>query len=167
MQNNPTRGIIDEMESVNNDVGGDDQIPSPVTKKKSDDDSLIEVLKKSILLRENHDMKQEFDADRLFMLSLLDDFRKIPEHRKLSTKMELLDIIKRAQNLTLEINNQSYSHSVPRILAVNPYSHKYGPEASNNIGQCHHEYSTQQNYGPGASSSGNHCHALATLISNN
>jgi len=80
-------------------------------------------------------MKQEFDADRLFMLSILEGFRKIPEDRKLFTKMELLDVIKRTQTLRLEINSQSYSHSMP-------YIHRYEQEASSNIGQYHHEHST-------------------------
>jgi len=77
------------------------------------------------------------------MLSLLDDFRKIPEDRRLSTKMKLMDVIKRAQTLRVEINDQSYSNSVP-------YIHRYGPEASSNIGQNHHEHSVLPNYGPGA-----------------
>lgn len=129
MQNNQTQASIDETEVVSNDEGGDVQIRPPVAKKKkkSDDDSLIEVLKESISLRKNREMKQESDADRLFMLSLLEDFRKIPEDRRLSTKMELLDVIKRAQTLRPEINNQSYFHSVP-------YIHRYKFEAP---GQCY------------------------------
>lgn len=182
MQHNQTQASIDETEVVSNDEGGDVQIRSPVIKKKkkSDDDSLIEVLKESIALRENREMKKECDADRLFMLSLLEDFKKIPDDRRLSTKMELLDVIKRAQTLRLEINNQSYSHNVP-------YIHRYGPEASSNIGQYHHEhsvlpnygpgafrsrqypngYSTQQNYGPGASSSGQNRSVFTMPISDN
>ncbi|KAL4111820.1 hypothetical protein QTP88_015705 [Uroleucon formosanum] len=182
VQKNQTQASIDETEVVSNDEGGNVQIRSLIAKnkKKSDDDSLIEVLKESISLRENRERKQECDSDRLFMLSLLDDFRKIPEDRRLPTKMELLDVIKRAQPLRLEINNQSYSHSVP-------YIHRYGPEASSNIGQYPHEhsvlpnygpgafrskqyhsgYSTQQNYGSGASSSGQNRSVFFTPISDN
>ncbi|KAL1488181.1 hypothetical protein ABEB36_015139 [Hypothenemus hampei] len=47
-------------------------------------------------LREERERKQESDSDRLFMLSLLEDFKNIPKHRKLSTRMELIDVIKRA-----------------------------------------------------------------------
>jgi len=186
VQNNQTQASIDETEVISNDEGGNVQIRSPVSKKKkkSDDDSLIEVLKESISLRENRERKQECDSDRLFMLSLLDDFRKIPEDRRLSTKMELMDVIKRAQTIRVEINDQSYSHSVP-------YIHRYGPEASSNIGQYHHEhsvlpnygpgafrsrqyhgynttgYSAQPNHGPGASSSGQNRSVFATPISDN
>lgn len=130
MQNNQTQASIDETEVVSNDESGDVQICSPVAKKKKksdDDSSLIEVFKEGISLRENREMKQESDADRLFMLFILKDFRKIPVDRRLFTKMELLDVIKRAQTLRPEINNQSYSHSVP-------YIHRYGLEASSNIG---------------------------------
>jgi len=74
VQNNQTQASIDEMEVVSNDEGGNVQIRSPVAKKKkkSEDDSLIEVLKESISLRENRERKQECDSDRLVMLSLLD-----------------------------------------------------------------------------------------------
>lgn len=101
MQNNQTQASIDETEVISNDEGGNVQIRSPVSKKKkkSDDDSLIEVLKQSISLRENRERKLECDSDRLFMLSLLDDFRKIPEDRRLSTKMELMDVIKERKPL--------------------------------------------------------------------
>lgn len=122
VQNNQTEASIDEMEVVSNDGDGDVLIGSPVAKKKkkSNDDSLIEVLKESISLREKREMKQECDADRLFMLSLLEDFKKIPEDRRLSTKMELMGVIKRAQTpLRLEINNQSYSQSVPYVHRYN------------------------------------------------
>lgn len=74
--------------------------------------------------------------------------------------MELLDVIKRAQTLRPEINNQSYSHSVP-------YIHRYGQEASSNIGQYHHEHSVLPNYGPGASSSGQNRHVFAMSVSDN
>jgi hypothetical protein len=50
VQNNQTQASIDETEVISNDEGGNVQIRSPVfkKKKKSDDDSLIEVLKQSI-----------------------------------------------------------------------------------------------------------------------
>lgn len=71
----------------------------PVYKKKksSDDENLVQVLRESIAMREERERQQESDSDRLFMLSLLDDFKNIPRYRKLSTKMELIEVIKRAQ----------------------------------------------------------------------
>lgn len=68
-----------------------------VNKKTSDNDNLAQVLRESIAIRDERERKQESDSDRLFMLSLLDDFKNILKHRKLSTKMELIDVIKRAQ----------------------------------------------------------------------
>lgn len=81
---------------------GSNQGERPVSKKKktSDDDNLVQVLRESIVMREERERQQESDSDRLFILSLLDDFKYIPRHRKLSTKIELIEVIKRAQMVT-------------------------------------------------------------------
>ncbi|XP_049782598.1 uncharacterized protein LOC126184267 [Schistocerca cancellata] len=54
-----------------------------VKKQKSNDDGLIDVLQQSIALREERERNQESDSDRLFLISLLEDMKKIPEQRKL------------------------------------------------------------------------------------
>ncbi|CAG5023386.1 unnamed protein product [Parnassius apollo] len=79
--------------------------PVSKNKKTCDDENLVQVLKESIAIREERERKQESDSDRLFMLSLLEDFKNIPKHRKLSTRMELIDVIKRAQMPFMEIPN--------------------------------------------------------------
>lgn len=55
------------------------------------------------------------------MLSLLEDFRKIPEHRKLSTKIELMNVINNEQMLTQDIYNQDVTEN----LAAGPCSHRF------------------------------------------
>lgn len=167
--NSATRAIIDETDTVeSNDKGGNVQIRSPVTKKKkkTDDDSLVEVLTQSTTIREDRDKKHESNSDRLFMLSLLEDFRRIPDHRRLSTKIELMNVIKRAQMLTAEIHNQCSCHCVSETSAAGPhYNHKYGPECSYS-GQYHHGYSAQPNNGLGACSSGQNRRVYSTTVSN-
>lgn len=41
---------------------------------------------------------EEYDCDKLFLLSALEDFKRVPETRKMILKMELLEAIRRAQN---------------------------------------------------------------------
>lgn len=65
-------------------------------KKTSDDENLHQVLRENIAIREERERKQKSDS-RLLMLSLLEDFKNIPKHRKLCTKMELIEVIQRAQ----------------------------------------------------------------------
>lgn len=56
---------------------------------------------------------KEMDSDKLFLLSLLDDFQRIPEKHKMHAKCEILNII----NKTLE-------RSVPRGF-TGTYGHNY------------------------------------------
>lgn len=74
----------------------------PRSKKKKEDNNLekedlVSVLKESINSRTQRESFLE-DEDRLFMLSLVKDFKKIPESAKLTTKMEIINLIHRAQN---------------------------------------------------------------------
>ncbi|GBP44038.1 hypothetical protein EVAR_85192_1 [Eumeta japonica] len=144
----------------------------PVSKKKktSDDDNLVQVLRESIVMREERERQQESDSDRLFILSLLDDFKNIPRHRKLSTKMELIEVIKRAQ---METHDSEFSPFRQRYVDYEPgtsaarsyrpqisfsgqyrqgqgYSTEYGPETTSS-GQYRYGYSTHSNYRPEAS----------------
>lgn len=82
--------------SETNANSGSTQSERPVSKKKktTDDDNLVKVLRESIVMREERERQKESDSDRLILLSLLNDFKNIPRHRKLSTKMELIVVIK-------------------------------------------------------------------------
>lgn len=75
----------------------------PRSKKKKEDNNfekedLVSVLKESINSRIQRESVLEDDNDRLFMLSLVKDFKKIPESAKLTTKMEIINLIHRAQS---------------------------------------------------------------------
>ncbi|KAL1509956.1 hypothetical protein ABEB36_004620 [Hypothenemus hampei] len=56
-------------------------------------------------MREERERRLECDSDRLFLLSLLPDFKKIPEYRRLSIKMEPIRVIKRNQELAIPFNH--------------------------------------------------------------
>lgn len=102
------------------------------------------------------------------MLLLLQDFRKIPEHRRLTTKMELIDVIKKAQIVSTQTQHsefgpfrQGYSDYEP--VRAGPCSRtyystrpNYAPEASSSR-QYHHEYTTQLNNGSENSGSRHGC----------
>ncbi|CAG5005812.1 unnamed protein product [Parnassius apollo] len=154
----------------------------PVSKKKKtcDDENLVQVLKESIAIREERERKQESDSDRLFMLSLLEDFKNIPKHRKLSTRMELIDVIKRAQMPFMETYNSEFGvfrqghvdyepgTSTARLFrpetsVSEQYRHGYSTEyepGNSSSRQYRHEYSTE--YRPEISSSGQYRHGYST-----
>lgn len=171
---NETQNSMDETRTAETNVNsGSTQGERPVSKKKktSDDDNLVQVLRESIVMREEREREQESDSDRLFMLSLLDDFFKnIPRHRKLSTKMELIEVIKRA---LMETHDSEFSPFRQRYVDYEPgtsaarsyrpqtsfsrqyrqgqgYSTEYGPETTSS-GQYRYGYSTHSNYRPEAS----------------
>lgn len=65
-------------------------------KKKPSDDGTRELLKtlnKCIDTRKNNADILERDEDRMFLLSLLSSFRKIPEHKKPAAKIQLITMI--------------------------------------------------------------------------
>lgn len=105
---NETQNSMEETRTAEtNTNSGSTQGERSVSKKKktSDDDNLVQVLRESIVMREERERQQESDSDRLFILSLLDDFKCIPRHRKLSTKMELIEVIKKELKWKLTIQN--------------------------------------------------------------
>lgn len=76
-----------------------------------------------LLSRQRQENDSNEDGDKLFCLSLYKELKKIPEHNRLKTKIELLEVIQRAHNLyyaTPSIADQSQmqysdslSHSQP------------------------------------------------------
>lgn len=56
------------------------------------------------------------DDDKLFCL-LYSELKKVPENQRLTTKIELLNVIKEAQNyhqsLSLQTNQHRYMYSIP------------------------------------------------------
>lgn len=62
------------------------------------DKQFVDILNKSILLREQALSKNEEDEDKLFCLSLYKELKKVPEHGRIMTKIKLLETIQKAQN---------------------------------------------------------------------
>ena len=68
-------------------------------KKHDDDDSLediFRVLKSSVQAREEREKNQENDDDRMFLLSLLNPMKKVPENMKLEVRSQIIQIIAKA-----------------------------------------------------------------------
>ncbi|XP_047103517.1 uncharacterized protein LOC124722389 [Schistocerca piceifrons] len=107
---NRTQDSLDETDVAESNYGGCGvHSLLPKKKQKNNDERLIAVLQQSIELREERERNQESDSDRLFLLSLLEDMKKISEQRKLTIKMEITEVKKRAQMLPLRTHHQGYS----------------------------------------------------------
>lgn len=72
----------------------------PAKKSKAKDEvgiQLIKILKDSAEERRKHDSAVEADEDRLFLLSLVSDMKRVPQHLKLSVKRKLMTVIEEHQ----------------------------------------------------------------------
>jgi len=78
-----------------------------------EDAAIIEVLKHSIKNREEREKNLEDDDDRLFLLSLLNPLKKVPEARKLQVRAELMQVV---------ISNSSHSTNYNPLFASYPYN---------------------------------------------
>lgn len=63
-------------------------------KPQNSEDELIEKLTKRVNKKINDD-EEERDEDRLFLLSLCKDFKRIPDHLKLEAKADFINTIKK------------------------------------------------------------------------
>lgn len=81
-------------------------------KRKPQDDvgqQLIKVLKDSAEDRRKRENDVLLDEDKLFMLSLVNDFKKVPDELKLSVKRQFLNILEQNQpRKTSDINTRQY-----------------------------------------------------------
>lgn len=64
----------------------------------SRDDQMLSVLTSALQAREAREKQADSDEDRLFLLSLLPELKKIPDSEKLSTKMDIMKVIQQKQN---------------------------------------------------------------------
>lgn len=79
-------------------------------KRKASDDigkQLVNVLKESANERRQHERETLEDQDRLFLMSLVKDFKSIPQHRKLAAKRQILLVIEQHQSGDL---NNTHCH---------------------------------------------------------
>lgn len=58
----------------------------------SEDDKFIEALNKSIESREKTETSDQ-DEDRLFMLSLVNTLKRVPQQKKMATKIKIMSIL--------------------------------------------------------------------------
>ncbi|KAG8267542.1 hypothetical protein J6590_049198 [Homalodisca vitripennis] len=82
-----------------------------VKNRKATDDigkQLVNVLKESANERRQHEKETLEDPDRLFLMSLIKDFKNIPQHRKFSAKRQILLVIE--QNQSGDFNNMGHCH---------------------------------------------------------
>jgi hypothetical protein len=92
------------------------------------DMEIVSVLKRSIEMREERE--RDIDGDKMFFLSLLDEFKKVPDHLKMATKMEILKTIH---------NGQSFSRPPAPI-----HSAQFSNSQWNNSQQPNHSSTFQQ-----------------------
>ncbi|XP_047021229.1 uncharacterized protein LOC124638988 [Helicoverpa zea] len=107
--------------TVNEDIGTttrDEDNPSSNTvlaskkRKRNNEDhigaQLVGVLSKNLEKKNLDD-----DNDRLFFLSLVKDFKKIPDHLRMQTKLDILRVINDAQHFSDYYANTQWSSSRP------------------------------------------------------
>lgn len=100
-------------EDVNTSIQNEDNVPSPLPpkrSKKTNDDNQVGAQLVGVLSKNLERKNLEDDDDRLFFLSLVKDFKKIPEHMQMQTKLDILKVIKDAQQFC-DYSNPSWSFS--------------------------------------------------------
>lgn len=115
-------------------------VPKRNKKNKNDDigRELIGILNKNLETKNVGD-----DEDRLFFMSLVKDFKKIPEHLHMQTKLDVLKVIQDAQRQNYpntrdwNIQNNLHRGRYPAQMRHHPYNH------TNNY-TCNHP--TSRNY---------------------
>lgn len=92
----------------------------PPQKKKRTDDvvgmEMMNVLKADINSREE---SEPHDSDKLFLLSLLDDFKRIPHYSKSRAKIEIINLVQKYQPplASSAFHSQHETYSKPRRAA--------------------------------------------------
>lgn len=103
--------------------------PKRNKKRKNDDDVGKELI--GVLNRNLEKKNLEDDEDRLFFLSLVKEFNKIPDHLRIQTKLDILKVIKDAQFPyhinTYPVHNTGY---YPRNNPSTTQPHEVGAFAS-------------------------------------
>ncbi|MGL5028830.1 MAG: hypothetical protein ACRC6C_01745 [Wolbachia pipientis] len=101
-------------------------------KESVEEANLLSLLKAKFLTRETED--EEKDEDKLFMLSLVPELKKIPEHLKLDTKGEIINVIKRARQQIAPPAFGNYALSQPgpsfnsRVQYQDGYRHAHSQD---------------------------------------
>lgn len=109
----------------------DKEVDPPMQSKKlklsAADKHFSDILQKSLLSRQKQEESYE-DEDKLFCLALYKDLKKIPEQYRLMTKINLMEVVQKAQTLYI-CTPLIASHSrmqFPYVLNYNP-NNSYNP----------------------------------------
>jgi len=85
-------------------------------KLKPADEIFANILEKS-LAQKSEPKTQEEDEDKLFCLSLYKEIKKVPESRRLKTKIEIYDLIMKNQNIYPQLQSQELESTSIRPLS--------------------------------------------------
>lgn len=129
IENDREEGLCDD----DVDVTGEHREKGTTSTKKKlklnpGDLHIANILEKSLLARQTEEEKQN-DEDKLFCLSLYKEMKKVPENSRLMTKIEILNVLHRAQTLGAH-------HPIQPVLYANSYTQPL-PHYSGYTGQPH------------------------------
>lgn len=151
--NSTTGNVTTENEDGNTAMQNEETLPSntswaPKRNKKNNSDDLIGRELVGALNRNLERKSVEDDEDRLFFLSLVKEFKKIPEHMQLQSKLDILKVIKDAQifnysNIDYPRPNFYRGYQTSHYSGNSPYSHRTNFSEVGR-GNTHHGYQTAQ-----------------------
>lgn len=151
--NNTTGNVTTENEDGNTAMQNEETLPSntswaPKRSKKNNSDDLIGRELVGALNRNLERKSVEDDEDRLFFLSLVKEFKKIPEHMQMQSKLDILKVIKDAQifnysNIDYPRPNSYRGYQTSHYSGNSPYSHRTNFSEVGR-GNTHHGYQTAQ-----------------------
>lgn len=107
-----------------------------VEKVSSDVQQLVNVLQAGIQSREEREKSKEDDGDRLFLLSLLNPMKLIPEHLRFSVRMQMMQVI---ENATRNDMSSNIISDQPRQSNIQ-YQCSQQPQRQNPQQQHHQDY---------------------------
>ncbi|XP_050344440.1 uncharacterized protein LOC126780071 [Nymphalis io] len=140
--------------------------PTPMPKRQrirqSDgDDALIEKLTKKLnykLDKAERDFSPPPDEDKLFLLSLVSDFKNITADWKLDAKLEVMQVIKHYKSLSMP----STSHSSYNYAGYSTTTHSARPESQVTTNESLSSQNSMQNTIPSTSHSSHNYSAYST-----
>lgn len=88
----------DDLNSINNSVSPTENVPRKKYKLHPADEHFANILEKSLNKKNQTEKKEEDDEDKLFCLSLVNEIKKVPNHRRLKLKIEMYNLLERYQS---------------------------------------------------------------------
>ncbi|RVE50121.1 hypothetical protein evm_005327 [Chilo suppressalis] len=97
----------------NDDNPSSNTVLATKKRKKNSDDNNIGAQLAGVISKNLERKNLDDDDDRLFFLSLVKEFKKIPDHMRMQTKLDILRLINDAQQFSDYYANTSWSSSGP------------------------------------------------------